>query len=658
MKRLEQMIPSGAVLDGTYKMISCAGRGAQGAIYKASQVDSGQTVAVKLLHSDFCDDFNADSLRLEYEYNALMSLRGLPMFLAPYRFKKGRKYTYLAMEWIDEAPNGADFISQNRPVAVETWLWLAGRINAALHECHKRGILHRDIKPSNILVGADHVVKLIDFGIARQNRYIHVNGDDLNIGTLFYTPPEQITDGHYGVPGEMYALGVTLYEFIGGCLPFHADTPGEIMKKKSEADFVPPSRINPDLPEWVDHVFTRLLAPAPADRTQGTRELFALLAARKAPDDETVVTLNPCSGCGRHLWKELPFCTHCGKLYNLDLAAGGHGVIAHQVQEPERLFERLNRLTDNNLPDWRKHLFKTHYPHVLLRGISREGAVILAETLSEGYDVLRPSATPYRDMFREMKVGTVQVLLGAVAAWSLVSWIFWHKKTVVFSGTGHFFLFLTTVSFLIAYTLLPLAPAGLLDRATQKRRWPALSRFRQKIASLKTGPSRQKASALIRRCVMIYDRIGEIHVSDAVRDELVQHLARLTEAGLGRLEKMDNASELLRKYRKQGIDKKIAACDAALQTATDQRIQQQLIEKTGELAAARSNHLKIEQQHADDEIVFSHILAELNSIYIMLRQGRSDRIKGRLSKADMQWGRHDPRDLEPINIDFSSYRNP
>ncbi len=631
MQNPEQMVSIGAVLDGVYKIISCVNRGAQGEIFQAVKVDSGKKVSLKFIHADFYDDFDTGALRLEHEYNALQALQGLPMFLSSQKFKKSPDYAYIVMEWLDEVLDGADFIASNTPISFETWLWLARQITSALHECHNRGIIHRDIKPPNILIGAKSTLKLIDFGIAQQERYVRITENDLNMGTIFYMPPEQITDGSYGIPGEMYALGVTLYEFICGRVPFYADTPGEIMQKKSNADFVPPSVINPDIPEWVDAVFSRLLTPEPADRIQGTRELFSFLSIEKVPDEEPIVTLNPCDGCGRPLWKELPFCTYCGKLYNLDFTSGGYGVIARQVQDPAHLFHQFNQLTDSSLPSWRKSLFKTNYPHILLYGVSKESATIISETLTQGSNFLSATSKPYRDMCQDMKVGLVQVCLGGAAAFSLVWGLLWRKQSTMFSGTTHFIFFLVTISFLIIYTLLPLAPASRLGKIKKQREWPALSRFRQKIKRLRARRLQQNASSLIRRVIMIFDKIDGLNVSASIKKELAHNLDQLTGAGLDRLENMDRASEMLRTYRKQGIDKKIAACDNALQSAVDPGIKKELIDKIGELTAARSKRNKIEQQHAENEIIFSHILSELNSIYIFIQKGKFEQIKTRLS---------------------------
>ncbi|MEK7786967.1 MAG: serine/threonine-protein kinase, partial [Chloroflexota bacterium] len=143
---------------------------------------------------------------------------------------------------------------------------------------HAHGLVHRDVKPSNVLMDGRGNCLLSDFGLAKMveggAKFTDTGGI---LGTPAYMSPEQ----GQGLPldrrSDVYSLGVMLYEMATGKPPFDAETPIAIVLKHIQEPLPPPRRLNPDLPQAVEHVILKALAKDPADRFQTAREMVAAL---------------------------------------------------------------------------------------------------------------------------------------------------------------------------------------------------------------------------------------------------------------------------------------------------------------------------------------------------------------------------------------------
>lgn len=630
MLALDQLHQPETVLNNRFKIISAINQGAQATIYTAKDMKSGNVVALKLV-SDQHSNFNANVTRLKSEYNVLTALEGLEMFLKAYCLEVNAHEAYIAMEWIEDSVDGNLFIQQHRPMEFKTWLWLAKKITLAVHNCHLRKIIHRDLKPCNILFAPKDGIKIIDFGVSQQNRVVNITDADMNMGTIFYMPPELIAEGDYGISGEMFSLGVTLYEFLCGKVPFYADNPGEIMEQKLRGKFAPPSAINPDIPKWVDSLFTKLLTPSPQNRLQGTREILTLLSIRKDSGycDE-ITTFHTCETCKEPLWRELTFCTHCGSIYHIDVIEGDHGLIARSVNNPDQFLKTFNKFTNNQLPGWRSHLFKTNYPRVMITGISENSAAMIAEALSDENSFMQTSLKPYIDVLHDLKLSLPQILLAGITIFFLFSgiWVPMSFATII--------ICLCAIAFIGIYTLIPLVSIQSFRGLSKKREWMPLSEMRNILSGISNKQIRQKASALIRRSVLLFDGIHEFNLSPSIKNNIIKHLEELSLSSLSLLVKMNNRLDVLVKYRKEGIDKKIESLETALHSSKDQRMMKRIIDRIGELSIAKSNQGEIEKQYADDEVEYSTILSELNSMYLLLIYKDIEQIQKEMSLSSCQ----------------------
>jgi serine/threonine-protein kinase len=148
-------------------------------------------------------------------------------------------------------------------------------VGSALTFAHEKGILHRDIKPSNIIIDADNIPYLTDFGLAR----IAEAGEstmsaDMLLGTPHYISPEQ-AKGQKSLDGrtDIYSLGVVLYELVVGRVPFSADTPFAVIHDHIYSPLPRPTHVNPDISPRVEQVLLKSLAKNPEDRFATASEM-------------------------------------------------------------------------------------------------------------------------------------------------------------------------------------------------------------------------------------------------------------------------------------------------------------------------------------------------------------------------------------------------
>ena len=150
---------------------------------------------------------------------------------------------------------------------------MALQITYALEAAHGRGVIHRDIKPHNILLTSTGDVKVADFGIARAAAYTSISQTSLVLGTASYMSPEQALGEPVDPRSDLYSLGVVLYEMLTGELPYTADNPVAVSMKHVNEPLRPPRESNPEIPEDLDAVVTKLLSKKAEDRYKGATEL-------------------------------------------------------------------------------------------------------------------------------------------------------------------------------------------------------------------------------------------------------------------------------------------------------------------------------------------------------------------------------------------------
>jgi DNA-binding beta-propeller fold protein YncE len=174
---------------------------------------------------------------------------------------------------------------------------LLSQVTTALAFAHARSIVHRDVKPDNIMVLAEDVVKVTDFGIARIVRpgggKTTMPSTGLTMGTPYYMAPDQIEGRRIDGRADVYSLGAVLYQLVTGRPPFEGDDPLTIAFKHVHQTPQPPSEIKADLPADWEALILKALAKDPAERFQTALTMGEAIAALSTPDSGAAVSQVP-----------------------------------------------------------------------------------------------------------------------------------------------------------------------------------------------------------------------------------------------------------------------------------------------------------------------------------------------------------------------------
>jgi serine/threonine-protein kinase len=206
------------------------------------------------------------------------------------------------MEYVD----GEDLASLLRRIGrfnEERGLEIARQTCAGLAAAHGRGVIHRDFKPANVMVDSAGQVRITDFGLAG------VSGETIRAGTPAYMAPEQLAGGDVTARSDIYALGLVLYEIFTGKRALEGSNLAELIRRREQAELVPPSALIRELSPEIDRAIMRCLEPDPAGRPAsalsvsawlpGGDPLAAALAAGETPSPEMVAAAGEEGALGR-----------------------------------------------------------------------------------------------------------------------------------------------------------------------------------------------------------------------------------------------------------------------------------------------------------------------------------------------------------------------
>ncbi len=258
-----------------YRLLEQLGRGGMGVVYRASDDRLGREVALKFLPTHLSSDPAAKKRFLvEARVAAAIEHPNICTVHEIGEMSDGTLHIVMACydgETLDRA------IARG-PLSVAEAIRVSVEITRGLLKAHQRGIVHRDIKPANVMITADGLVKILDFGIAKLSDVTatQVTGA---IGTLAYMSPEQAFGESVDHRTDLWSLGVVMYEMIAGVRPFRGRADQVLLAATLSADPSPFSEVRADVPPDVEAIVHTLLAKRPGDRYADAAQLLTALLA-------------------------------------------------------------------------------------------------------------------------------------------------------------------------------------------------------------------------------------------------------------------------------------------------------------------------------------------------------------------------------------------
>ena len=270
----------GRMLDNRYEILERIGTGGMAVVYKAKCHRLNRLVAVKILKSDLAQDedfrrrFNAES-------QAVAQLSH-PNIVSVYDVSRGGDIEYIVMELIDGITL-KQYMEKRGQLNWRESLHFITQIMRGLSHAHSRGIIHRDIKPQNVMVLRDGSVKVADFGIACLENAAQTLTQEA-LGSVHYISPEQARGDRIDARSDIYSAGVVLYEMLTGRLPFEGDSAVSVAIQHLSSVPLAPREINPDIPEQLELICMKAMAPDLDKRYPSADAMIADLEAfRKNP---------------------------------------------------------------------------------------------------------------------------------------------------------------------------------------------------------------------------------------------------------------------------------------------------------------------------------------------------------------------------------------
>ena len=247
---------------GDYEILGVLGSGGMGKVYRVRNLISDRVEAMKVLLPDLAGRQEL-ATRFLREIKLLASLNH-PNIATLCTALTIDNQLVMIMEYV-EGVTLDELLGQGR-ISVEDGTNYIGQALSALSYAHQKGVIHRDIKPANMMLTADRVIKLMDFGIARSATERSMTQTGTTLGSVNYMSPEQITGQAVDARSDIYSTGVSLYEIVTGQRPFNANSDYELMAMHVKEQPKPPIELQPWLPPSLNQIILTAIAKDPNDR--------------------------------------------------------------------------------------------------------------------------------------------------------------------------------------------------------------------------------------------------------------------------------------------------------------------------------------------------------------------------------------------------------
>lgn len=287
---------------GHYRILKKLGAGGMGAVYLAEDPKLRRNVALKILPAAHGDS-SENRLRFDQEARALAALNH-PNIVTLYSMEDWRGMRFITMEWVD-GRTLREVLDADGPLPLGDLLEIAAQTSEGLAEAHAQQLIHRDLKPQNIMVAAGGRVKILDFGLAKELKFMggvevpsqaetlsaELTGEGTLIGTVSYMSPEQALGEQLDARSDVFSLGAVFYEAATARQAFNGDSLISTFAQILESEPRPLPELRPELPGEFDRIVRRCLQKERSRRysdahslTQDLKALQRGLAAHERRD--------------------------------------------------------------------------------------------------------------------------------------------------------------------------------------------------------------------------------------------------------------------------------------------------------------------------------------------------------------------------------------
>jgi serine/threonine protein phosphatase PrpC len=280
-------VKPGDIIDGRFEIESVISRSGMASLFKAKDLTTQQTVAVKIPYMQLESDPNSFArFQREEEIGELLNHPNILKFIKV----PNKSRPYIVTEYLEGKPLST-VMNEVRPLPIPDAVQIASYICGALAHMHENKVVHRDLKPQNIMICEDGTLRIIDFGIAKSTemRRLTFAGFTPAMGTPDYMAPEQVKGKRGDERTDIYSLGAVLYEMTTGSVPFEGPNPFIVMNSRITGDPVAPRKLNPEISEALEEIILHAMEREPHRRYQSAAAMKAEL------DDPETVKLT-----GRH----------------------------------------------------------------------------------------------------------------------------------------------------------------------------------------------------------------------------------------------------------------------------------------------------------------------------------------------------------------------
>lgn len=251
---------------GRYKVLKELGRGSMGVVYLGKDPTIQRFVAIKTMRLDEIDDPDKlQDVRARFFREAESTGRlSHPNIVTIFDAGEEQGLGYIAMEML-QGTTLTQWSRKPNLLPLEKLIPILATVAEAMDYAHQQGIVHRDIKPANIMLTNDHVVKIMDFGIAKMGTTSKTQ-TDIVLGTPVYMSPEQIAGKKVDGRSDIFSLGVVMFELLTGRPPFLADNVSALLFAIAHTPHTSIKAIRPDIPLRLKGVIDQALQKDPVHR--------------------------------------------------------------------------------------------------------------------------------------------------------------------------------------------------------------------------------------------------------------------------------------------------------------------------------------------------------------------------------------------------------